>query len=43
MVISNFTLYAQNKKGSKMSFSNSAPAVVAEPIYDYFVQTLRDA
>ena len=42
MVISNFTLYAQNKKRSKMSFSHSAPAVVAEPIYDYFVQALRD-
>jgi len=42
MVIPNFTLYAQNKKGSKMSFSDSAPAVVAEPIYDYFVQALCD-
>lgn len=43
MVISNFTLYAQNKKGSKMSFSASASAEVAEPIYNYFVQSLRDA
>jgi len=43
MVISNFTLYAQNKKGSKMSFSDSASAEVAKPIYNYFVQSLRDA
>lgn len=43
MVISNFTLYAQNKKGKKMSFSASAPADVAEPIYNYFVQSLCDA
>ena len=43
MVISNFTLYAKNKKGNKMSFSDSASASDAEPIYDYFVQGLRDA
>ena len=41
MVISNFTLYASNEKGSKMSFSQSATAVDAEPIYDYFVSELK--
>lgn len=40
MVISNFTLYASNEKGTKMSFSQSAAASDAEPVYDYFVQTL---
>ena len=43
MVISNFTLYASNEKGTKMSFSQSAAAGDAEPVYDYFVQTLRSA
>jgi len=42
MVISNFTLYASNEKGSKMSFSQSATAVDAEPIYDYFVSELKN-
>lgn len=41
MVISNFTLYASNEKGTKMSFSQSAVASDAEPIYDYFVDALR--
>jgi D-aminoacyl-tRNA deacylase len=43
MVISNFTLYASNEKGTKMSFSQSAAAADAEPVYDYFVQGLRAA
>jgi D-tyrosyl-tRNA(Tyr) deacylase len=43
MVISNFTLYASNEKGTKMSFSQSAVAADAEPVYEYFVQGLRDA
>lgn len=43
MVISNFTLYASNEKGTKMSFSQSAAATDAEPIYDFFVESLRDA
>jgi len=43
MVISNFTLYASNEKGTKMSFSQSAVASDAEPIYDYFVDALRAA
>jgi D-tyrosyl-tRNA(Tyr) deacylase len=43
MVISNFTLYASNEKGTKMSFSQSAAAADAEPIYDYFVSQLKNA
>jgi D-tyrosyl-tRNA(Tyr) deacylase len=41
MVISNFTLYANNEKGTKMSFSQSAAASDAELVYDYFVKQLR--
>ena len=43
MVISNFTLYASNEKGTKMSFSQSATATDAEPIYDFFIESLRTA
>lgn len=42
MVISNFTLYAHNDKGTKMSFSDSAPADEAVIVYNTFVQALRD-
>lgn len=42
MVISNFTLYANNDKGNKMSFSHSAAASDAEPVYDYFVAQLKN-
>jgi D-tyrosyl-tRNA(Tyr) deacylase len=43
LVISNFTLYASNEKGMKMSFSQSAAAIDAKPVYDYFVEQLRAA
>ena len=43
MVISNFTLYANNDKGTKMSFSDSAPAAEAAVVYDLFVEKLRTA
>jgi D-tyrosyl-tRNA(Tyr) deacylase len=43
MVISNFTLYASNDKGAKMSFSDSAPAAEAVVVYDLFVEKLRAA
>ncbi len=43
MVISNFTLYASNDKGAKMSFPDSAPAADAVVVYDLFVEKLRAA
>lgn len=43
MVISNFTLYASNDKGAKMSFSDSAAAAEAILVYDLFVEKLRAA
>ena len=42
LVISNFTLYADNKKWTKMDFSASGEYGKAEKIYNYFVDTLKD-
>ncbi|MCK9466854.1 MAG: D-aminoacyl-tRNA deacylase [Candidatus Absconditabacterales bacterium] len=42
LVISNFTLYADNKKGTKMDFSASGEYGKAEKIYNYFVDKLKE-
>jgi D-tyrosyl-tRNA(Tyr) deacylase len=44
LVVSQFTLVADGKrqKGTRPDFSRAAPKEVAEPIFDHFVQTLRD-
>lgn len=40
--ISQFTLYAQTKKGNRPSFVASARPEVAEPLYEAFNQALRE-
>lgn len=40
--ISQFTLYAQTKKGNRPSFIAAARPEVAEPLYEAFNQALRD-
>ena len=41
LVVSQFTLHALTKKGNRPSYIQSAPANISEPLYDYFISTLR--
>ena len=42
LVISQFTLYAENKKGRRLSFTQAASREQAEVLYNTFVQALSD-
>ncbi len=41
LVVSQFTLYADTRKGRRPSWSNAAPGPVAEPLVTAFAQALR--
>ena len=41
MVISQFTLYADCRKGRRPSFTDAAPPEEAQKLYDYFVDAAR--
>ncbi len=41
LVISQFTLIADTSKGNRPSFSDAAPAELAEPLYERFCAALR--
>ncbi|MCL4805278.1 MAG: D-tyrosyl-tRNA(Tyr) deacylase [Anaerolineae bacterium] len=43
LVVSQFTLYGDARKGRRPSFTDAAAPELAEPLIDYFVETLRDA
>jgi D-tyrosyl-tRNA(Tyr) deacylase len=42
LVISQFTLYADARKGRRPGFTDAAPPKVAEPLVDRFTEVLRD-
>lgn len=41
LVISQFTLYANTKKGNRPSYVNAAPPAIAIPLYERFVSILE--
>ena len=42
LVVSQFTLYADASKGRRPSFTDAAPAAIARPLVDRFVELLRE-
>ena len=43
LVVSQFTLYADTRKGRRPSWSAAAPGPVAEPLYEHFCAALESA
>lgn len=41
MLVSQFTLYADSRKGRRPSFHLSAPPAVAEPLFQFFVEDVQ--
>ena len=41
LVVSQFTLCANIKKGSRPSFVNAAPPLIGKKLYDYFISRLK--
>ncbi|MDZ4782598.1 MAG: D-aminoacyl-tRNA deacylase [Planctomycetia bacterium] len=41
LVVSQFTLYGDCRKGRRPSFTDAAPPELAERLYEYFVQQVR--
>lgn len=42
LVVSQFTLYANTRKGRRPSWNDAAPGPVSEPLVEAFVRSLRD-
>lgn len=42
LVVSQFTLYGDTRRGRRPGFSEAAPPAIAEPLYDRFVARLRE-
>ena len=42
LVVSQFTLYGDVRRGNRPSWSDAAPPEAAEPLYEYFVSKCRE-
>ena len=42
LVVSQFTLYGDVRRGLRPSWSDAAPPEIAEPLYEYFVKKCRE-
>ena len=42
LVVSQFTLYGEARKGRRPNFASAAPPALAKPLCDYFTQKLAD-
>jgi D-tyrosyl-tRNA(Tyr) deacylase len=42
LIVSQFTLYGDCRKGRRPSFSSTAEPVLADQLYEYYVQRIRD-
>ncbi len=43
LIVSQFTLYADTKKGRRPGFTNSAPPSIAIPLYEKFIEKFKSA
>jgi D-aminoacyl-tRNA deacylase len=43
LIVSQFTLYGDVRRGLRPSWSDAAAPEIAEPLYEYFVQEMRKA
>lgn len=43
LVVSQFTLYGDTRKGRRPSWTAAAPGPVAEPLYEHFCSSLRNS
>jgi len=41
MVVSQFTLYGDTRKGNRPSYTDAAPPLIAEALYDHFISHMQ--